>query len=119
MKIKKFWKPAVLLAVIIFLSLYPSSKLPKVPLFPHVDKVIHICMYFVLTLFLVRPFQTTGARFPYFYSVLTCAIVGGMLEICQAVFTTSRSGSWLDEVANISGAILGALLFYTYTKRIK
>lgn len=35
------------------------------------------------------------------------AIWGGCMELAQAVLTTSRSGDWKDELANISGAIAG------------
>lgn len=119
MKILKFWKPIIILSVIIFLSLQPGTKLPKIPLFPHADKVAHACMYFGLSLFLIKPFQNIRSRFPYFFSVLTCAVIGGLLEIGQLVLTNSRSGSWSDEVANISGAILGVFFFYFFIRNRK
>lgn len=119
MKILKFWKPIIILSVIIFFSLRSGTKLPKLPLFPHADKVAHACMYFGLSLFMVKPFQNIAARFPYFFSVLTCAVIGGLLEIGQLTLTQNRSGSWLDEIANISGAILGVLFFYFFIRNRK
>ncbi|HAR33710.1 MAG TPA: VanZ family protein, partial [Desulfobacter sp.] len=36
------------LVIILVLSLIPGNKLPGIPLFPHIDKVVHALMYFGL-----------------------------------------------------------------------
>ena len=43
--------------------------------------------------------------------VLFCAAYGGVIELLQAGFTTTRGAEWLDELANTTGATL-AVLFW-------
>lgn len=112
MIILRFWKAIVWLAILIKLSLMAGNKLPSVPVFAHMDKVVHALMYFVLAFLLSRPVTRTGIRRPYLWIVLFCLVTGMLIEILQKYFALNRSGSFLDELANITGAILGILFFH-------
>ncbi|MBV8249815.1 MAG: VanZ family protein, partial [Comamonas sp.] len=43
--------------------------------------------------------------------VLLCAAYGGLIEMLQAMFTTTRGAEWLDALANTLGAALAVLLW--------
>ena len=84
MKLINFWKPAVWLIIICYLSLMPGNGLPKVPLIniPHFDKIVHLGFYFILTLLMIKPFSKISA-FPYLFSMLISAVISGIIEILQ------------------------------------
>lgn len=113
MRILYFWKPAVWLLIILTLSLIPGNKLPGIPIFPHFDKVVHAAMYFGLAILLIKPLQENLESRSYLWALLICFVIGLLVELIQEYLALNRSGSWLDGMANISGAILG-VLFYHY-----
>ena len=107
-----FVKPILWLAVIAVLSLMPGEDLPEIPLMqlPHFDKMVHIGMYFMLALLLVKPVRTL--RLPVWPVILLIvALIGGMIEILQFAAAQYRSASWLDFFANLAGAAAGLLTF--------
>jgi VanZ family protein len=103
----RFWKPALWLILIIAASLFPGNKMPSVPLFPHADKAVHIMMYFILSLLLVKPVIRSGVKKAGWWVILFCLLFGVAMELTQAFGTTSRSGSWWDQWANTTGSVLG------------
>lgn len=113
MRILYFWKPAVWLLIILTLSLIPGNKLPGIPIFPHFDKVVHAAMYFGLAILLIKPLQENLESRSYLWALLICFVIGLLVELIQEYLALNRSGSWLDGMANISGATLG-VLFYHY-----
>jgi len=112
MKILRFWKPVLWLIIILVLSLMPGNRLPGIPLFPHIDKVVHATMYFGLAVLLVRPLSHFPFRRPYFVAVMICLLIGSLVEISQEYLAFNRSGSWLDEAANLTGALMGILFYH-------
>lgn len=75
------------------------------------DKVIHSIIYFVLALFLSLGLakQLIWPRIRKhsgFISVGIAIVYGLIMEVCQMAFIPSRSGEWLDVLANIGGALL-------------
>ena len=116
MKINHFWKPILWLIIILTMSLIPGNKLPGLPLFPHLDTVVHAPMYFGLAVLLIRPLTTNKIPRYYLLTMLICIVVGTILELSQEYFAVKRLGSWLDELANISGTLLG-ISFYHYAIR--
>lgn len=112
MKILSFWKPILWLSIILVLSLIPGNKLPGIPLFPHIDKVVHALMYFGLAVLLVRPLKRLPGSRPYLWSVMICLVIGTAVEYSQAYLTVNRSGSFYDELANVLGAIMGVVFYH-------
>ena len=113
MKIRYFWKPGLWLLVIFYLSLMPGEDIPRIPLFsfPHFDKVVHLVMYFVFALLLIKPFSTLSKR-AYLYSFLLAMTISGCIEIMQATLTKLRHGDWFDFLANLTGIALAILLHH-------
>ncbi|MCE5347937.1 MAG: VanZ family protein [Bacteroidales bacterium] len=114
MAIKKNIFSILVALFILYLSLTNSSTFEKVSIFtiPFIDKIVHFGMYFIFmsviifenrkTLINIR-FLLLAAIIPLFYGVL--------MEILQAVFTTSRSGSIYDVIANLTGILVSILIW--------
>lgn len=105
---KKYWTflPAVLFtAAVAYLSLTESAQAPSVALN---DKVIHACIYLVLAITWLLPLKSpiSNIQFP-IYVVLGVTAFGGILELLQHFFTLTRSGEWLDLLADFVGALIG------------
>ena len=106
--------PGIAWALFIMLgSLLPSNRLPsqEIP-----DKAIHFFIYFVLGLLLCFGFAKQ-VRWPRmrinaaWYAFGISLLYGVILELVQLLFIPSRSGEWLDFVANALGAILVVPVF--------
>ena len=102
--------------------------LPFLKGFAYLDKLAHAGLHGVLASLLwwtgvmraraaVGPHSATAAQAaPWSMRhalaiVLFCAAYGGVIELLQAGFTTTRGAEWLDELANTTGATL-AVLFW-------
>ena len=102
--------PAVLMTVgIAVLSLMESRQMPAV----HVsDKLVHAIMYGLLEVSVMGAFVVIHrACTPYF--ILTCVgatLYGALLEILQHYCTLTRTGDWMDLLADFIGALLGVIL---------
>lgn len=86
--------------------------------FLYTDKLVHAGLHGVLATLLwwtgalrARSLDLAWAAAQAACIVLLCAAYGGLIEILQAVFTTTRGAEWLDALANTTGAGL-AVLFW-------
>ena len=115
----------ILWVVIIFiLCAMPSDNIPDPHWnIPHLDKVVHFGMYFVLSILLIFPLEEYSClKLSRIYliatlvgevfgtSILVALIYGGGIEILQANFF-NRSGDVWDLVADVSGGIAGCLCY--------
>ncbi|MCD8166379.1 MAG: hypothetical protein LUE93_09820 [Bacteroides sp.] len=118
--LKKYPFSLLVIAVILYLSFFkpPSTGLNTIP---HLDKLVHIAMYFGLSFILwvefFRNHQEKGNPLhgwmgAFFFPIL----MGGGVELLQAWCTEYRGGDWLDFAANSVGVIL-ATLFSLYIVR--
>ena len=113
--IKSYYKSAIALIIVLFLSLTPGSSVKEVPLIdiPHFDKLIHISMYFFLAITLIYNtlIKTKIPTLKIKLSVFVfCIIIGGIIEILQENFIEMRSGDFYDFIANSTGAFLGIII---------
>lgn len=83
--------------VIVIGSLLPG---PVVSTIGVNDKVEHVGAYFGLTIWLVGIVEPRH----YLKAAVVAALLGGGMEIAQALFTTTRDPDWLDFVADSVGA---------------
>ena len=114
-----------LFITIAFLS--PASGLSKIN-FPivkliHLDKLAHLLIYLLLTLiwtiylFKINNNQLKIKRIVFL--LLLFLFYGIVIEVLQENLTTSRHADIFDVLANLTGSILGALLFLSVKNRIK
>ena len=84
-------------------SLAPQPPVPE-SLIP--DKVGHALAYFTLAL------VGSGIAVPerLWLTMLRCFLIGGALEIAQALFTEHRSAEWGDLLADLAGILVAWLI---------
>lgn len=88
-------------------SLVPSSSQPNIE---HFDKIMHCIAYMGLAvLFCVSVSKAWRIR----VGLLVIAY-GGALELLQHFMNLGRSGSWLDMLANVTGAVIGIGFAYVW-----
>ncbi len=90
----------------------PESPMQDVPFF---DKWTHLVMYGVLVLVVMTEYghRKSTIRWKRFliFGFTAPVIMGGLVELAQAYLTFgTRSGDWLDALANATGAVLGAII---------
>ena len=103
--------PAMLLTVFIaVVSLWEHPYIP--PVIRVSDKVMHGGMYVVLALSWMVPLARMGwSRMrQYVYVCIGVTLYGGLLEVLQRYCTQTRSGEWMDVLADFVGALTGVLI---------
>lgn len=99
------------------LSLIPASDLPKVPLFPGADKLVHAAMYFVLSILILWTFHAKKiARWKLYSFVIGWGL---LMECLQILMNAGRHFSYADIVANITGVALGIALYNFLNNRLQ
>lgn len=107
--------PISLLIVIIigYLSFFspPKTDLNEIL---YLDKVVHICMYGGLSTLLWIEYllrhRTPDMRHLVVGAIISPIVMSGGIEILQTICTSTRSGDWLDFIANCTGVIIASLL---------
>ena len=103
--------------IMLYLLLFPSRDLPKVPTFPNMDKLIHFTLYFIFTfLSLFSSSIRNGRNIPWvIVMIFTICIT---TEFLQKIMPYGRSFDYYDMLANSCGIIIGLLLFNYIKKQI-
>ena len=110
-----------LLIVAILLACFlpvPETEMDDVPF---IDKWVLILMYLVLSSSLWIEYLRSHTHIDYLKlcvgAIVLPIVLSGLIELGQAYCTTTRSGDWLDFLANVTGVGLGALLGFTVYRR--
>ncbi|MGM0503832.1 MAG: VanZ family protein [Bacteroidota bacterium] len=116
-----YWKPTLVSFIILYGSITSGENFNTVSFFnfPYIDKVMHMILYFVLSLTFLASFIRSGKRTKSDHMIITFVWVvsyGILMEVFQFYFTQTRSAEILDILANTSGCIF-ALLLYPYLKK--
>ena len=115
-KLKRFvlrWFPLVLYCLFIYIqSDHPSPE--QIPVFPYVDKVLHVTAYGIMGILFFRAYQTLrfkdNMKMLMFLSVVSASLYGISDEIHQS-FVPFREAEVADAVADMIGAIIGVCLY--------
>lgn len=115
--LRKYPLSILIILTIIYLSFFrpPSIGLGRIP---HMDKIVHILMYFGLSGMLWLEFLRghQKGKIPFHHAWLgafVCPIVfSGIIEILQEQITTYRGGDWFDLLANTVGVVLASLIAF-------
>lgn len=100
----------VWLILITLLCLIPQDDLPQTELIPHLDKLVHFSLYFVLTVLSLIVYRKPKLRGKIL--IMTGIFVFSLLiEIMQGILPFGRTFSLTDLLANLSGIATGFLLF--------
>ena len=110
-----FWKPVAWLILICYGLFLPENELPLKSFLriPHFDKMVHFSLFFALSLLLFRPFKLLQLK-QYLWAPLGTIAIGAFLELVQHSITSSRSTSFYDFLANLSGILFSILFYYFF-----
>ena len=126
MKVSKFffsyWESILVTIGILYMSFAPPSKFESIPKFSHADKIMHIAMYFALTIVLIYDFwKKNKGQFRSGKFVCICilfpVLLGGIVEILQGLFFKPRSADWFDWFADGVGVLLAYLLIFLFLRK--
>jgi len=119
--------PGILCGIIILiLTGLPGSVFPRVKPVVGLDKVVHLCMYagfaFLCLWGYRKQFISNGVK--YKRKAILLAIVisiayGGLTELMQEYLVPTRTGDWVDFLADSIGTLLGVTIFYLFYRRKK
>ncbi len=102
----------LLVIAVCALSLMPFPEIKAVEDVPLADKWTHMVMYGGLTFVLWCEYGRAHRSLLLFrlllWGVVAPALLGGALELVQEYCTATRSGEWMDFVADAVGVLLGA-----------
>ena len=115
-KLKRFalyWLPLILYCLFIYIqSDHPSPK--QIPMFPYVDKVLHVTAYGIMGILFYRAYQTLrlkdNIKMLMFLSVVSASLYGISDEIHQS-FVPFRQAEVADVIADTIGAFSGVYLY--------
>lgn len=80
------------------------------------DKFMHFACYFVVTVLWANGLDKCRRVKPVVSALILSTILGTTLEVCQYLFFEGRAFDFLDIIANISGSLIGALVFIKFIK---
>lgn len=103
-------------SAIAWLSLTPSPPKLQSPLFGW-DKFQHAGAYALLTFFGGWTFGRTRRAFV--GAFMLAVLYGGLMEMAQGYFTDNRMADWCDELANLTGSAVTAVLAILFVVRGK
>lgn len=119
--LRKYPLSLLVIAAIVFLSLFnpPKTKLDTVT---YIDKIAHVCMYGGLELIIWLEYLRHHAGLEkvkiILLGIIAPIVLGGAMEVAQALLTQNRSGDWMDLVADTVGVLAGAALGYFALRNI-
>jgi len=108
--------------VILFLSFTGAGTFSRLhlPAIPYLDKLVHAILYFTLMFALIIENRSLLVTLKNYAVLATIPVFfGGIIEVLQSMFTTSRSGDILDFCANASGIILAVLAWIMIKRFLK
>jgi glycopeptide antibiotics resistance protein len=116
MKLKAYIRSIILLVGILILSIMPSDSNNELPRFwfQGMDKIIHLGMYFLLTLSFLRDHYKNKQKKPLitFLIALGILLFSLCMELIQHYLIYTRSGDILDALANLSGILIALLIYH-------
>ena len=104
----RFWLVLWIVGMLLgcYLSLRPGSE--KIPIIPHLDKLIHATSYALLAVLAVCLFKPGRNRW---LALLWLVLLGGLIEIAQGLWAVNRAADPWDLLANSLGIALAAIVF--------
>lgn len=105
----RFWLVLWIVGMLLgcYLSLRPGSE--KIPIIPHLDKLIHATSYALLAVLAVCLFKPGRNRW---LALLWLVMFGGLIEIAQGLWAVNRAADPWDLLANSLGIALAAAVYW-------
>ncbi len=101
----------ILIWVLSLTPFFPETPLDNVAF---IDKWTHFAMYggttAVIWIEYLRCHYQLNAKVLYGWVLIGMVLLGGIIELLQKYATTTRSGEWLDFLADSVGVLLGTMV---------
>ncbi|MGN6438136.1 MAG: VanZ family protein [Agriterribacter sp.] len=112
--LRTIW-PAIIWSAIIFLLLsIPGSDLPEGPSIPHIDKIVHVFIFwlhvYLWNVYLAARLKNGNRLWIFFLTFLLTCIYGIAMEYYQKYFVPNRGFETDDMIADAMGAFAGWLV---------
>lgn len=111
---KRYLVPAIIGTIVTIvgslISAQQASKLLPFNIFSS-DKLLHFSCYFILTVFWAVGLMKQNVDKVILKSISITVCLGVLMEILQYSLFYGRQFEFLDIIANISGSIMGAIIF--------
>lgn len=119
--IKRYPFSFAFIILVVYLSFFKPPSIPELGEIPHLDKIVHVGMYFVMSFLLWWEFlrsHKNGDKMWYAWigAYLCPVIFSGCVELLQEYCTTYRGGDWFDFLANTTGATLASCIAYYFLR---
>jgi len=111
--LKKYPLSLFIIAIILYLSFFnpPKTDMEEIP---YMDKLVHLCMYGGLCLFIwieyFRSHAITSRLRMIVGGIIAPIALSGVIECLQSCLTDNRSGDWADFIANMLGVFSAAAI---------
>jgi len=111
--LKYNWPSILWAAFILVICMMPARHIPHVTI-PNFDKVVHTSIYMVLGVLTYygwsrqRGFESLHQN-TMLKIIVLLSLYGFTIELMQETLTLDRHFEWLDELANATGSVIGAL----------
>ena len=121
--LKYNWPSILWAAFILVICLMPGRHIPRITI-PHFDKIVHTSIYMILGVLtyygwsMQKSFNSLHQK-TLLKIIILLSVYGFTIEIMQETLTADRHFELLDELANATGSVIGALLGKTFTPRGK
>jgi len=102
-----------------YLCLSPATKLPEIGWLniPHLDKVMHFCMFFGCGFLTHSLYVKQGiVRRQYVAILLATLVYAAAIEVVQQLWITGRSGDVVDWLCDAAGLFVALLTFTVWPK---
>lgn len=116
-KVKNYKYIALLWSIIILVLSLASKKYFKVGDVDNVtglDKIVHLFMYGLFTYLWAKALIVDINMKSIIALITVASTYGTVIELMQKYMTTNRSFDMYDAIANMIGAIIGAIIFLKY-----
>lgn len=108
---KKQWLGVALAyTLFVFIASLTTIKVTIASSFAHKDKIVHLCIYVVYTIFWFAYFNSEQQKTNYTKAILLAFFTGVLIEILQGTCTEGRTAEVFDVLANSIGIAIATLL---------
>ncbi len=119
---KRIIRNIIWIIIIFILCSIPGNKIPSTSFLsiPHFDKIVHFGLFFILAIFTISVLkrQTTWSNLAINITTLfLVAFYGGLIELLQQNYFVSRSGDFIDFIADFLGGIVAISIYIPLKKQ--
>lgn len=120
----RYHLPTLLWAIFIMvICAIPGNRIPKLSFLEWLkpDKIVHLLVFGLLSILLLRSFLNTGAIYPdekkiAIIAIIICILYGALVEVLQYFVFINRSGDLRDALANTIGVFIGLWIYNRFFK---